>query len=152
MEQEESPFQYSPYQTLVTARARRLRTTGLMLLMFVIGMSAYGFVVLMPNLQAATKNERNARYLVPKPIPGEKSHLVSPAEQNYNRLRKALAVFILFVYGYWTVCGALIVGILIFAWLDFRELTRSYSRERNAIYMESAAQIARNASRNERQE
>ncbi|HXG23099.1 MAG TPA: hypothetical protein VNJ09_00985 [Chthonomonadales bacterium] len=39
-------------------------------------------------------------------------------------IRKALAVKGLIILGYWTVCLALTMGLILMAWLDLREIRR----------------------------
>lgn len=103
---------------LISGRSRRLRTTGLVLLVAVLAMVAYGVLVLMPHHGGAH---------------------VAPAGSSPADLaaRRALLTRVLFLYAYWSTCAVLLLGLLVVAWLDFREVARSYAAERAALWKRS---------------
>ena len=108
------------YRSLLTNRSRRLRIIGSLLLLASLGMAIYGGIVLMPSLRAAkaatlaqTLNSRT-----PEAI----------------RAKKIMKTKLIFAYGYWSVCGVLVTAILLTAWLDVREMSRSYVEQRKSLW------------------
>lgn len=49
-------------------------------------------------------------------------------------VRKALAVKGLMILGYWTVCLALTMGLILMAWLDLREIRRKIVMAQHDIW------------------
>ena len=125
--------QTNVYQSLITARSRRLRTIGLMLLVAVLGMSIYGGAVLMPSL-------RQTRDAVRAEMSQTTTTSIQPqyTTPEQKRLRAAMKAKIIFAYGYWGVCLVLLTTLLIVAWMDFREITRRYLHAQVALLAESA--------------
>src|SRR5581483_1656699 len=129
----------SVYQSLLSARSRRLRTIGLLLLIAVLGMTLYGGLFLMPSLRASSRAAQRAVFS--RTHRGETAvpaTMRTPEQRTSDeRDRKALLTQVIFAYAYWTVCGLLVLGLLGVAWLDFREVLRNYSARRRQLWMEA---------------
>lgn len=140
----------SVQQGIVSARSRRLRTTGAVLLAGILLMSLYGVFGLMPKVRAAAKRVSQSRTIVEAQRSGSAAVMrlsvrtpITPEVRQTRKLERALAAQIIFVWIYWTVCALLLLGLLLIAWLDFRELSRQYENERISLFAETAAQVAR---------
>lgn len=151
----------SVYQSLISPRSRRLRTTGIVLLVAIVLMATYGVITLMPSLYSAThrldqiatdrlhQNSAMKTVVVSETVQGSVplisfsgARMVPPTERlRPNGLteheHKEIVAQLLFAYGYWTLCGGLIIGLIVVCWLDFRELARNYDAERHRIYVAS---------------
>jgi hypothetical protein len=133
---------YTPpaYQSMVSPRSRRLRSIGLVLLVAAVTMALYGFFVVMPSLRAAVATQRVEA--VPRIEERPASSTKNSGSQNQparvRRANRAVAVKVLFVYGYWGVCGLLVIGMLFVAWLDTREVSRNYLNERRSVWLDAA--------------
>lgn len=130
----------SVYQSLLSARSRRLRTIGLLLLAAVIGMTLWGGLSLMPSLRASSRAAHRAVFS--RTHRGETAATAATMRAPEQRAadereRKALLAKVIFAYAYWTVCGLLVLGLLGVAWLDFREVLRNYSARRRKLWMEA---------------
>jgi hypothetical protein len=128
----------SPYENLISARSRRLRTIGVILVVFVVGMAVYGATSLMPSLRRTSALYRQQTRAV------EQARFADPQagaqeESVRQQTKKVLRTQVIFAYGYWTVCGTLLVSLLFVAWLDFREVTRNYLLRRVALLNETAS-------------
>ncbi|HLV80326.1 MAG TPA: hypothetical protein VKT32_08585 [Chthonomonadaceae bacterium] len=134
------------YQSMVSARSRRLRTIGLLLLVAILGMSVYGFSSLMPAVrrQAAAYHRDT---VAAQQVQAETGALGIPARS--GRARKAMLAQVTLVYAYWCLCGLLILALLLVAWLDLREVTRNYANQRRAVWMEAASRLRDRDSANE---
>lgn len=122
------------YQSLLSARSRRLRTVGGVLLAAIIAMSLYGFVVLMPAINRSVAAHKIAR--IEASAPGSKAApVLTPAQR---KEQKKVYTQVAFVYAYWGVCGLLVIAALFIAWLDLREVSRNYLAQRRAIWNEVA--------------
>jgi len=132
----------SPYQTMVTPRSRRLRTTGLVLLATAVSMALYGFFVLMPTLKRSAVVESH-RIQDIRGEPGGISRPVLTIDQaaRIRRSHRVVAVQVLAAYGYWTICGLISVAMVFVAWLDLREVSRTYLQQRRAIWAETASRL-----------
>ncbi len=161
------------YRSLVSARSRRLRVTGIVLLVAVLGMSLYGVVGLMPSLRRtvphlagsadsvsakeialnrANANEDTAqrkgtadragatRTIANKTDTPRTGETLRASKGLTERERRAAFSKILFMYGYWSVCGLLILALVIVSWLDFRELGRNYDAYRARLFAQSVAE------------
>ncbi len=51
-----------------------------------------------------------------------------------QRERDAQAAKLVFAYAYWGVCLSLLVALMLVAWLDFREVGRSFDQQQAAIF------------------
>ena len=128
------------YQSLVSARSRRLRLTGILLLIAVLGMTLYGYLALMPSLRTLPRVGAHKRPGVTGQIsaaPRQSSQAagaVDPVTGLTEQERKAALAKVVFVYGYWSVCGVLILALVIVSWLDFRELSRNYDAHRQSLF------------------
>ncbi len=123
----------TPYQSLISARSRRFRTIGLVLLTMVLGMSIYGGSVLMPKLR------ENRALLRSQTTSATAPSTASSSEKSLHKLAKAQ---ILFAYAYWGVCGTLIIALLLVAYLDFREVSRNYLQMKITLLAESSKSIS----------
>lgn len=148
------------YQPLISARSRRLRVTGVLLLVAVLGMALYGYAVLMPSLRAlphvaqstdrtgsvnrttgAVSSARLGAVRAGNSTAARQTVSVS-AKPLTEKQRKTALAKVLFVYGYWSVCGLLLVALILVSWLDFRELSRNYGEYRRRLYAESLRESA----------
>ena len=148
------------YQPLVSARSRRLRVTGVVLLVTVLAMAVYGYAILMPSLRAlphvaqtveragsvnrpGNANSANARSAARSGNGGTARETpAAPAQTLTEKQRKTALAKVLFVYGYWSVCGLLLMGLMLVSWLDFRELSRNYGEYRRRLYAEDLRESA----------
>ena len=121
------------YGNIISARSRRLRTIGMVLIGAILAMVLYGMTSFMPTLRH-TKDDLQ-RLNGGKPISIFREKAKTPDEE---RLRKALAAQLVFAYGYWAVCGILVLSAVFVAYLDFREVTRNYIAQRRAVWTEMA--------------
>lgn len=108
------------YRTLVTNKSRRLRIIGSLLIIASLGMAIYGGLVLMPSLRSAkaTTLAQTLNSRTPEAI----------------RAKKVMKTTLIFAYGYWSVCGIVVTAILLVAWLDVREMSRSYLEQRKSLW------------------
>ena len=111
----------SLYSGIVTPRSRRLRTVGVLLLAAIAGMTFYGLVVLMPAIHHAAE--------------------LHPLAVSVH-MRRQLFTRVAAAYAYWAVCGLLICAAMVVAWLDFREVSRTYAAQRRALWEEATRSIA----------
>ena len=132
------------YQSLISARSRRLRTIALLLLAVVIGMAAYGYLSLMPALRvAAARVEQANTRSTPTPTPN--GTLATPAQKSTQdtvarmsrKERDAQAAKLVFAYAFWGVCLTLLLAVMLVAWLDFREVGRNFDQQQAAIFAAS---------------
>ncbi len=138
---------------ILSARSRRLRTTGAVLLAGILLMSLYGVFSLMPRVRVSAERVSQSRAVVAaqraEAAVGSRVAVrvpISPEFRQSRRLERALAAQIIFVWIYWTICALLLLGLLLIAWLDFREVSRQYENERITLFAETAAQVARHKS------
>jgi hypothetical protein len=135
------------YQTMITPRSRRLRTTGLVLLVAAVIVALYGFFVLMPSLQRAMVAESReiqairAEQASATPNTSGTKALGNSQAVRIRRAHRVAAVKVLFAYGYWSVCGLLVVAMVFVAWLDLREVSRTYLSHRKAVWTETASSL-----------
>jgi len=134
----------SVYGSLTTPHNRRLRTVGTVLLITILLMTGYGVLVLMPSLRALTHPVTHGSFVMDQ-RPGARPEMVPVSDYALRpdgltvREHRVLLTKLLFCYGYWTVCGGLLLALIIVCWLDFRELSRTYEAERHRIYLLSLA-------------
>jgi len=135
------------YQTMISPRSRRLRTTGLVLLVAAVAMALYGLFVLMPSLKRAVAAESRQVPSIHKERLTTATNLVrtpSGGTSQAARIRRAhhvVAVKVLFAYGYWITCGLLVVAMVFVAWLDLREVSLTYLNHRRAVWADTAASL-----------
>lgn len=128
----------SAYQGMViSARSRRLRLIGGLLVVAILCMVLYGIRVLMPTLNktvtlVAHSHVQAAPSGLPATPPGSE---VAAAPLH---LRHILRAQIIFAYGYWTLCSLFVLSLLLVAWLDLREVTRNYANQRRKLWTETA--------------
>ncbi len=139
----QTPFAYQG--SVLSARSRRLRTIGSLLLLAVIGMSIYGGTVLMPaiNRSIAAHSLKRTTVTVPTPpdaalpVPAPSQIAAEAHARKVQRLQVAVA------FAYWGVCVLLIVAILLIAWLDLREISRNYLSQYRNLRSEVAEGVKR---------
>jgi hypothetical protein len=129
----------SAYASIVSPRSRRLRTVGIVLLVAVCAMVLYGYLGLMPSIERSVRAD--------SPIAAQSEALRSPSAgldkppltraQRVHKLQVAVAL------AYWGVCALLLVGLVLVAWLDLREISRRYAAERRAMWSQAADRIGR---------
>jgi hypothetical protein len=129
---------------MISARSRRLRTIALLLLGIVLAMTAYGYLVLMPNARGAVQRHHA---LLERAVHGKIATPGMTPEQiaHARQVVKAVKIQVVFTYCYWSVCGLILIAVLCIGWLDMREISRLYMSQRLAIWSDVAA-----ASRNDR--
>ena len=114
------------YRSRVTPKMRRLRTMGLLIIVCLLLMVLYGSRVLMPRTIASV-------------------HLHSAAARGINpaavHMHHVLVVQVLFAIAYWSVCGLLLIGLFVIAWLDVREVTRQYLYDRTTLVIQAAEEM-----------
>lgn len=128
----------SAYRTVISARSRRLRTVGLILLVATVSMALYGALVLMPRFSRSIKAEAQVAGI-------SASHsLVAPASALTFRQRRARRIALtqaVTAYAYWSVCGLLVTAMLVVGYLDFREVNRTYMAQRLHLLQETTLSL-----------
>lgn len=132
----------SVYRNVISTRSRRYRTIGITLLVAIVGMAAYGNVRLMPILRKSEAHAHTILYTRPAQSPSMQTdmHVPAPLSDSDRRFLKVFRAQLLFIYGYWTVLGLLVLAVLGMAWLDMREVLRNYSRRRRELWVEAIEQ------------
>jgi hypothetical protein len=129
-----------PSNGLISARSRRLRAAGVVLLLLTLGMALYGALGLMPSVRQSVRTYNERAYRLMDGGAGRSvalGEVAEPGNEDPVRVRRAVRVQVLFAYGYWLVCGILLLILLFVAWLDFREVTRNYLLKRAALFRDS---------------
>ncbi len=123
----------TPYSALISPYSRRLRTTGIVLLIAALLIALYGGLVFMPRLRA---NRQALRTQIAQTAsdPVAKSNTATTGN-DLKRLAKAQT---LFIYSYWSLCSLLLIALLVVAWLDAREVARNYLRQQVQLISEVA--------------
>ena len=131
------------YWGIVSARSRRLRTIGVMLLLAALLLSAYGAMVLMPAINRAV----TARHARIETAPHASISLTARSDEMraLTRDQKAEKVQVATVFAFWGVCALLVIGALFVAWLDLREITRNYVQQRKQLWTQTAERVGREA-------
>ena len=129
----------SAYQgTVLSARSRRLRTIGLLLLAVVVGMAVYGMSALMPPINhAAARLAQEESQSRGAPTAASSGQATAHTATHLATLRRNLKVQVAVAYAYWGVCALLLISVLFIAWLDLREISRNYVDQRRAIWSEA---------------
>lgn len=123
-------------------RSRRIRTLGVLFLLVAALMSFYGGTVLMPNLHRTLLASRSTSEPVVTSRGGPNAALpaLSPRELRAARIRK---VKVSLALAYWGVCSLFVIGAILMAWLDVREISQRYLDERRALQRETVDQYRR---------
>ncbi len=128
----------SPYRSMISARSRRLRTVGFLLLIAALGMAVYGTLIMMPILRRSIAHTQ----------PMIRQHPAETAAPQFSpqqkRMRRIALVQATTAYAYWTVCALLVLAALFVAWLDLREVQRNYLQNRLALWAEATRPPPRN--------
>lgn len=125
----------SAYSNIVSARSRRLRTIGIVLLLAVCAMVVYGYFGLMPSVAQPLPEAPASRQTLSSSNPRGKASPEQGSMTRAERVRKLRAAAAL---AYWGVCALLLVAAVFVAWLDVREISRRYVAERRAIWSQTA--------------
>jgi len=136
----------SPYTNIITPRSRRYRTIMTVLLVFLLAMTVYGGFKVMPAVkQAIGKSDMRQLRLTAEsqPSPGLTAEQILHAQRTLRRR----SVVVYMAMAYWGVCSLMMVGILFLAWLDFRETTRAFSQQAQALRQETVATLQQDALR-----
>ena len=64
-----------------------------------------------------------------------------------KRTLRARRLVVYLAMAYWGVCSLLMVGVLFLAWLDFRETTRNFALQAQALREETVATLQQDAQR-----
>lgn len=109
-----------PFDFRLTARQRRLRTLAGVVLIAVLAMAVTGlthpFFRSVGNVE--TRNLARMAYL-------QRRAGRQPAPEA-ERARRAVAVRLVIIGAYWTVCLILSAVLVVLAWMDIRELRRRF--------------------------
>jgi hypothetical protein len=126
------------YSGIISPRSRRLRTIGLVLLLSVVLMVIYGYFGLMPSLRQSIHDGMNPQIVThSSPTgPGQTETAQSDRERRVRKLKASAGL------AYWGVCSLLLVGTVFVAWLDLREISRTYVAERRAMWNQAADNIS----------
>jgi hypothetical protein len=136
----------SPYMSVVSPRSRRYRTMMTVLLSVIMVMSVYGGFRVMPAVhQAVGKSDVPELTRLAHAQPGPNVTTVQIAHA--QRTLRARAVVVYLALAYWGVCSLLMVGVLFLAWLDFRETTRNFALQAQALRQETVAILQQDALR-----
>jgi disulfide bond formation protein DsbB len=127
------------YHNMISPRSRRLRSIGLMLMIAALTMGIYGYFVLMPSLQRSVPTAHATTPTVS--APQSPAQAGNDADRQLRRERRVATAKVLFAYGYWSVCGLLALGVMFTAWLDTREVSRNYLKERRSVWLDAARNI-----------
>ncbi len=111
----------SPYMSVVSAKSRRLRTIGAVLLFFIVAMTLYGYFGLMPTMSRG----------IPQTAIGVAQPNVAPLTGRAKRVAKVKAASVI---AYWGVCFLLMSLLLFIVWLDVREISATYALQRRALW------------------
>ena len=128
----------SVYSGIVSPRSHRLRTIGLVLLTTVCAMALYGYFGLMPSIERSLREKPVLPSTLSAGPPAAHpltENPPTPKAQRAHKLQVAVAL------AYWGVCAALLVGVVLVAWLDFREVARVYVAQRRAMWSQTAGAI-----------
>lgn len=130
----------SAYSNIVSPRSRRLRTIGIVLLIAVCAMVAYGYFGLMPSVLRAVR-ESSASAATSAMSAAHPPGLLDQANAHITRNQRIRKMRIAIALAYWGVCGLLLVSVVFVAWLDLREISRQYVAERRAMWNQAADRI-----------
>ena len=141
----------SPYMTVVSARSRRYRTIVSVLLIVIMIMSVYGGFAVMPRVhEAVGRQDMQELTRIAKSQPG--ADLTAKQIARAKRTLQARSVVVSLALAYWGVCSLLMVCILFLAWLDFRETTRNFALQSQALRQETVVTLQQDALRRKAQE
>jgi len=100
-------------------------------------MGLYGYFGLMPNIERSLREHPIQAVASPGGATSPAQHL-PPALARAQRARKFQVAVAL---AYWGVCSLLILGVLVVAWLDLREISNRYVSERRAMWGAAVEQV-----------
>lgn len=129
-----NPAQYG--SGIISSRSRRLRTIAAVLLIGIIAMAVYGTRILVPGINRA------ARAAVKPAI--QSSVISTPHDESITPLKltkreaQILRLDVMFEAVYWVVWIVMIVSLLLVAWMDLREVSRTYLNQRRELWAVAA--------------
>jgi hypothetical protein len=133
----------SVYSEMISARSRRLRTIGTLLLAAVALMTFYGAFFLMPSINraVAARHAAQERMAADRAVgtSGKTAPLETPG--HLTRSQKAEKLQVAVVFAYWGVCALLVIAALLVAWLDLREISRTYIQQRRQLWIQTTDRI-----------
>ena len=136
----------TPYNSVVSPRSRRLRTLVSIVLVVIMFMSVYGGFTVMPQVrQAVGKRDTPELNRLAKSQPGPTLTLKQIAHAKHTL--RARQVVVSLAMAYWGVLSLLLVLVLFLAWLDFRETTRNFALQAQALRQETVVTLQRDAER-----
>jgi len=120
---------------IISSRSRRLRTIAAVLLAAIIAMALYGTHVLVPriNRAAGVATAQAAATKAAPPTPDIEHKRIS----RLNLTRKEARVLrfdVIFEAAYWTIWTLLVLSLLLVAWMDLREVSRTYLNQRRELW------------------
>ena len=136
----------SPYMTVVSPRSRRYRSLMSILLILIMIMSVYGGFGIMPLVrQAVGKPDTPQLTRMAASQPGPDLTLKQIAHA--KRTLQARRVVVSLALAYWGICSLLMLTVLFFAWLDFRETARNFALQAQALRQETVVTLEQDALR-----
>jgi hypothetical protein len=138
-----SPAKYG--SGIVSSRSRRLRTIAAILLVAIVAMAIYGMRVLVPGINhaasAAVKpSEQSQVFSGPQNVAHSK---ITPLKLT-KKEAQVLKFDVLFEAAYWVVWIVLILSLMMVAWMDFREVSRTYLNQRRELWADAATATLKN--------
>src|SRR5207237_124271 len=98
-----------------------------------------GSLVLMPAVNQSVAARRAERARIAATAPPGTVRTTAPAQpHSLTRAEKAERVQVATVFAYWGVCALLVIAALFVAWLDLREISRTYLQHRRKLWTQAA--------------
>ena len=133
---------------IISNRSRRLRTIAAVLMVFIIAMAIYGSRVLVPRInRAAAIANRPVTSLDSRIVPGgvKKKPILNLSPEQ----ARALRIDVIVEAAYWVVWILLVLSLLLVAWLDLREVSRTYLNQRRELWSTAARAASEEPERRE---
>jgi hypothetical protein len=106
-------------------------------------MALYGYFGLMPSIERSLRDNPVPPGSISSAPRTARPPVESAPPSRAERVRKLQVAVAL---AYWGVCSLLLIGVVVVAWLDFREVTRSYAAQRRAMWTEAVGTVQRDRS------
>jgi disulfide bond formation protein DsbB len=136
----------TPYNSVVSPRSRRLRTVVSIVLVVIMFMSVYGGFTVMPQVrQAVGRPDTLELTRLAKSQPGPTLTLKQIAHA--KRTLRARQVVVSLAMAYWGILSLLLLLVLFLAWLDFRETTRNFALQAQALRQETVVTLQQDSER-----
>ncbi len=136
----------TPYTNVLSPRSRRYRTIVTILLVTFLIMGVYGRFNLMPHVNQTVNRPDTpelTRIAASQPGPRWTSTQIAHAK----RTLRARRVLVSLALAYWGLCSLMLVAIIFLAWLDFRETTRNFALQSQALRQETVVTLQQDALR-----